>query len=165
MTTRRKRVRASRLAVAVLPLLLAACGQPDLVFESHLMHDHGDEHGMPTMQHSADVQAGEGELRIAGRIPVGLCPAVVGKVELEGQRLSLHVDTRPPVASRGERCDSPHPVAMAEYTATIQGLRPGEYMLVVHHDAMSVTRYRYDPTRTRARYSKAEVVEMSVRVR
>jgi hypothetical protein len=165
MTTRRKRVRASRLAVAVLPLLLAACGQPDLVFESHLMHDHGDEHGMPTMTHSADVQAGEGELRIAGRIPVGLCPAVVGEVELEGQRLSLHVDTRPPVASRGERCDSPHPVAMAEYTATIQGLEPGAYMLVVHHDAMSVSRNRYDSTRTRTRYSKVEVTEMSVRVR
>lgn len=163
-TTHRIRVRAS-LTVAALIFLLAGCGQPDLVFESHLMHDHGDEHGMPSMTHSADVQPGEGEVRVAGRIPVGLCPAVVGEVELEGQRLSLHVDTRPPVASRGERCDSPHPVAMAEYTATIQGLRPGEYMLVVHHDAISVSRNRYDSTRTRTRYSKVEVTEMSVRVR
>jgi hypothetical protein len=150
---------------AVLALSLGACGEPDLVFESHLMHDHGDEHGMPTMAHSADIQAGEGEVRISGKVPVGLCPAVQGEVELEGKRLSLHVDTRPPQESKGERCESPHPVAMAEYTATITGLRAGEYVMVVHHDAMSLTRNRYDSTRTRTRYSKAEVAEITVRVR
>jgi hypothetical protein len=46
------------------------------------------------------------------------------------------------------------------------GLCPaGEYRVVVHHDAMSVTRNRYDSTRTRRRYSKAEVAEVRVRVR
>ena len=129
------------------------------------MHDHGDEHGMPSMRHSADVRAGEGEIRVSGRVPVGLCPAVRGEMEPEGQRLSLHVDTRPPEESKGERCDSPHPVAMAEYTATIEGLRRGEYRVVVHHNAMSVARNPYDSTRTRLRYSKTEVAEVLVQVR
>lgn len=163
MTRRRKRLRGTPWLAAAF--VLGACGQPDLVFESHLMHDHGDEHGMPSMSHSADIQPGQGEIRVSGKVPVGLCPAVRGEVELEGQRLSLHVDTRPPEERKGERCESPHPVAMAEYTATIAGLRAGEYRVVVHHDAMSVTRHRYDSTRTRTRYSKAEVAEVMVRVR
>ena len=96
---------------------------------------------------------------------MGLCPGVRGEVEFEGQRLTLHVDTRPPEERRGESCESPHPVAMAEYTATIKGLRAGAYRVVVHHDAMSMTRNRYDSTRTRRRYSKAEVAEVMVRVR
>lgn len=80
------------------------------------MHDHGDDHGMPSPRHSADIQAGQGEILVSGKIPVGLCPA-------------------------------------------------GEYRVVVHHDAMSVTRNRYDSNRTRRRYSKAEVAEVRVRVR
>ena len=165
MTTRRKRRRGTSWLAAALAFVLGACEKPDLAFESHLMHDHGDEHGMPSMSHSADIQPGLGEIRVSGKVPVGLCPAVRGEMELEGQRLSLHVDTRPPEERRGERCESPHPVAMAEYTATITGLRAGEYRVVVHHDAISVTQNRYDSTRTRTRYSKAEVAEVMVQVR
>ena len=165
MTKQQRRRRGTSLLAAAFSFVLGACGEPDLVFESHLMHDHGDEHGMPSMSHSADIQPGKGEIRVSGKVPVGLCPAVRGEVELEVQRLSLHVDTRPPEERKGERCESPHPVAMAEYTATITGLRAGEYRVVVHHDAMSVTRNRYDSTKTRTRYSKAEVAEVVVRVR
>ena len=165
MTNRQKRWRGTRWLAVAFAFVLGACGEPDLAFESHLMHDHGDDHGMPSPRHSADIQPGQGEILVSGKIPVGLCPAVRGEVELEGQRLSLHVDIRPPEERKGERCESPHPVAMAEYTATITGLRAGEYRVVVHHDAMSVTRNRYDSTRTRRRYSKAEVAELMVRVR
>lgn len=164
MTRRQKRNRGTSWLAAALAFVLGACGEPDLIFESHLMHDHGDEHGMPSMRHSADIQPGQGEIRVSGKVPVGLCPAVRGEVKLERQQMSLHVDTRPPEERKGERCESPHPVAMAEYTATITGLRAGEYRVVVHHDAMSVTRNRYDSTRTRTRYSKTEVAEVMVRV-
>lgn len=159
------RRRTASACAVMLALLLGGCGEPRLSFESHLMHDHGDEHGMPSLRHSVDIKPGDGEIRIAGRVPVGLCPAVRGEVERSARRLLLHVDIRPPNRSRGERCESPHPVAMAEYTATITGLRPAEYVVVVHHEALSITRDRYDTTRTRTRYSTAEVAQTTVRVR
>lgn len=145
-------------------LVLGGCNEPNLTFESHLMHDHGDEHGMPSASHSADIHPGAGQIRIDGRVPVGLCPAVRAEMERSPQQLLLHVDIRPPETGKGERCESPHPVAMAEYTATITGLRPGEYVVAVHHEAMSVARDRDDSTRTRTRYSTAEVAEARVRV-
>ncbi|HST62141.1 MAG TPA: hypothetical protein VLK84_25790 [Longimicrobium sp.] len=165
MTRRRRRLRGTSWLAAAFAFVLGACGKPDVVFESHLMHDHGDEHGMPSMSHSADIQPGQGEIRVSGKVPVGLCPAVRGEVELEERQLSLHVDTRRPEERKGERCESPHPVAMAEYTATVAGLPAGEYRVVVHHDAMSVTQDRNDSKRRRTRYSKAEVADVMVQVR
>ena len=161
-------LRWTPLRIPVLLLLaLAACvaDGPALSFESHLMHDHGDLHGVPSTRHDAEARSGAGEVTVTGRVPVGLCPAVHGEVRLEDRVLSLHVTTRPPNAGTQERCESPHPVAMAEYTARITGVLPGQYHLVVHHEAISPGVDRFDSTRTLTRYSNTEALKTPVLVR